>query len=444
MKLEKYVDNSRKKRKILLISISVIVLISASFLLYKTFAFFTESAEFPIMNGKVDYFGNSDIYFVFYQGDKELDEMPQKDNKENLVFDHGTCDNGASIIWDGEAWGPMVKNLSKSKTKCSLYFMEKKSILLGGNEVNIVESGDGLYAVSHENLEELGQEWNKTEYRYAGSNPNNYLRFNNEIWRIIGLVNVKTTSGVEQRIKIIRLNKTTGQEDFGTYSWHELSNDWTQSSLKNMLNGIYYESESGYCSKYFYTSDPITCDFSKNGINDNARNMIDSDVIWNIGGLDDTYYLTSVFYEKERGTDMGLDNEYPSEWAKENDKDYHNGIGLMYPSDYGYAVGGDLRNTCLAKTLDEYDYCTASNWLYYLYNEEESNTWTMTPYIIDTDHVHSISWIDEGALEIEELFTLVPFENYVDPTLYLKSSIKIESDSSNNYGSIDNPFRLTT
>ena len=75
MKLEKYVDKSKKKRKVILISISVIVLISISLLLYKTFASFTESAEFPIMNGKVDYFGNSDIYFVFYKGDQLLEEI---------------------------------------------------------------------------------------------------------------------------------------------------------------------------------------------------------------------------------------------------------------------------------------------------------------------------------------------------------------------------------
>ena len=70
MKLEKYEDKSKKKRKAILISISVIVLVSISLLLYKTFASFTESAEFPMMNGKVDYFGNSDVYFAFYKGVK--------------------------------------------------------------------------------------------------------------------------------------------------------------------------------------------------------------------------------------------------------------------------------------------------------------------------------------------------------------------------------------
>ena len=129
MKLEKYVDKKSKRKKTILISISIsisiIILVCVSFLLYKTFANFSEEVSFPMMNGKVDYFGNSDVYFAFYHGDKELEEMPSKDNNEGLVFIDGECDNGAYIEWDNEAWGPMVKNLSKSKTKCTLYFNDK-------------------------------------------------------------------------------------------------------------------------------------------------------------------------------------------------------------------------------------------------------------------------------------------------------------------------------
>ena len=102
MKLEKYVDKSVKRRKTILISISVIVLISVSFLLYKTFAVFTENVEFPMMKGKVDYFGNSDIYFVFYKYGELVEEMPLKDNVDNIGFDHAECDNEASIIWNEE------------------------------------------------------------------------------------------------------------------------------------------------------------------------------------------------------------------------------------------------------------------------------------------------------------------------------------------------------
>ena len=151
--IEKYVDKSVKRRKTLLISISVIVLISVSFLIYKTFASFTESAEFPMMKGKVDYFGNSDIYFAFYKGDDEqLDTMPVKDNAEGLAFDHAECDNGANVEWNSEEWGPVVKNLSKSKTKCSLYFDKLGEVELYGKKISLVNSGNGLYKVEHNDI----------------------------------------------------------------------------------------------------------------------------------------------------------------------------------------------------------------------------------------------------------------------------------------------------
>ena len=46
---------------------------------------------------------------------------------------------------------------------------------MGGQSVELVESGDGLYEDSYE----LGR------YIYRGSNPNNYITFNGETWRII-------------------------------------------------------------------------------------------------------------------------------------------------------------------------------------------------------------------------------------------------------------------
>ena len=39
--------------------------------------------------------------------------------------------------------------------------------------------------------------------RYVGASPNNYVEFNNEVWRIIGLVDVKTSNGsIEKKSKV--------------------------------------------------------------------------------------------------------------------------------------------------------------------------------------------------------------------------------------------------
>src|SRR5699024_10361697 len=53
-----------------------------------------------------------------------------------------------------------------------------------------------------------------TDYRYIGADPNNYVEFNNEIWRIIGVFTVDDGTGkMEERLKIIR------NESIGNYSW---------------------------------------------------------------------------------------------------------------------------------------------------------------------------------------------------------------------------------
>ena len=58
---------------------------------------------------------------------------------------------------------------------------------IGGQTVEVVTSGDGLYEDQYED----------GRYIYRGSEPNNYIQFNNELWRIIA----KETDGT---YKIIR------------------------------------------------------------------------------------------------------------------------------------------------------------------------------------------------------------------------------------------------
>ena len=90
--------------------------------------------------------------------------------------------------------------------------------------------------------------------RYMGANPSNYVIFNNELWRIIGVFDVASTYGgnTEKRVKIIR------NESIGKYSWDNKtsgtgsstssygSNDWTDSALMEVLNnGAYWKRKSG-------------------------------------------------------------------------------------------------------------------------------------------------------------------------------------------------------
>ena len=74
-----------------------------------------------------------------------------------------------------------------------------------------IEEQKEMYVFNHS---ETYQTEALTDYRYIGNNPNNYVIFNDEVWRIIGVFPVVNAKGeTENRIKIIR------NESIGWYSW---------------------------------------------------------------------------------------------------------------------------------------------------------------------------------------------------------------------------------
>ena len=73
---------------------------------------------------------------------------------------------------------------------------------IGGQTVEVVTSGDGLY----EDQYETGR------YIYRGSEPNNYIQFNNELWRIVA----KETDGT---YKIVRDELLPQNENYTTMAY---------------------------------------------------------------------------------------------------------------------------------------------------------------------------------------------------------------------------------
>ena len=172
--------------------------------------------------------------------------------------------------------------------------------------------------------------------RYIGANPNNYVYFNCsdysnqsdstcEKWRIIGVFkNMTKSDGTkEDLVKIIR-------NDFiNNITWDSNNvNDWSTATFQTTLNGEYYNGT--------YVTGALK--------NDITRNAIES-VVWNLGGSSTYKGVTaSMFYESERGTTVY--SGHATTWTGK--------IGLMYPSDYGYATSGNSttdRATCLSKEL---------------------------------------------------------------------------------------------
>ncbi len=268
--------------------------------------------------------------------------------------------------------------------------------------------------------------------RYIGKDPNNYVLFNDELWRIIGIFD-ENTHGVEgtELVKIIR------DESIGEFSWDNKpygtgsstssngSNDWSDSALQIVLNeGAYWNRTSGTCP-YGLNGAITNCDFSNTGLTNNAKSMIET-VTWKLGGSSTYNDVTaSMFYERERGTTVYTGR--PTEWVGE--------VGLMYASDYGYATSGGSttdRAACLAKEL-YYWYgsssdCKNNDWLF----DSSSYQWTLTPRSSYSNNVFNV--YNYGILN----GNLAYAGNGARPSIYLKSNIAISGGD----GSESNPYTL--
>ena len=260
--------------------------------------------------------------------------------------------------------------------------------------------------------------------RYIGANPNNYVYFNCsdysnqsdstcEKWRIIGVFkNVTKSDGTkEDLVKIIR------DDSLEKIAWDSNNvNDWSKASLQTTLNGEYYNGT--------YATGALK--------NDSTRNAIES-VVWNLGGTGTYNYssngLASHFYGYERGTTVY--SGHATNWTGK--------IGLMYPSDSGYATSGGSttdRAACLAKEMYSWDGSGVSDCKNndYLYNKSGSGyyQWTLTPYSSNSQGVFLVF----GRLG----YSYASFDHYsARPAAFLKSNISITDVG---IGTSESPYQL--
>ncbi|MBR1413829.1 MAG: hypothetical protein IJ574_04085 [Bacilli bacterium] len=293
--------------------------------------------------------------------------------------------------------------------------------------------------------------------RYVGATPNNYVKFNNELWRVIGVMNNVdggTVSGDDAtRVKIIRAESlgkfpyydSCADENWidngdGTYSCSNLryNNNWPNSTANEILTTYYnngtHAAYHGLMPKTGIWVDYPTAaiDFTSNGLNSISKNLIENATYY-LGGydVDDNtsnyyyYYMTTAkWYEAER-TNSGSNNNLI--WT--------GNLGLMYPSDYGYATSGTVsENSCKNIALDiwyqnDYVNCINNDWL--LINNWYQ--WTITPRIDNNGYVAIV--YNNGRI-----FTANATNHsfMIRPVAYLKSTVKIAGGE----GTTTNPYRL--
>lgn len=270
--------------------------------------------------------------------------------------------------------------------------------------------------------------------RYVGKDPNNYVNFNGEKWRIIGVMNgVKDADGNEEpKVKLVRA------EYLGAYSWDNKangvgtslsdrgSNDWTDSALMTSLNTLYLNRESGNCPSGANGATKA-CDFTSNGLSEEAKKML-SKATWNLGGIRDFNNGTArLIYSSERSNDVFAREPLPTEW---------NGyVALLHASDYGYAVGGTVRDTCLSTALYNWDTntnCMNNDWLL----ESYGPLLLMNPASYNSDNIFCISHTDGSVMGTGNGAVSA---YVVTPTVYLNEDVKIV----NGTGTSEDPFELS-
>ena len=259
--------------------------------------------------------------------------------------------------------------------------------------------------------------------RYVGASTKNYLKFNGEIWRIIGVFNNITTIDEEQgKEKKESLVKIIRNESLGDYSWDSSEstknyghgiNEWSQADLMTELNTDYINPSPKSETTLWFDG----LNNRKNGTYE-YKNNIKSDFIdkvakvrWNLAGYL-TYSVSALnMYNAERGT-LHISN--PSDGITR--KDYWDGkIALIYPSDYGYA---STDTTCRGN-LNSHDsnyngYCQNENWLF-----NGGNQWTLSPRSGYADVVFDVR---SGGYVYSNLAS---YTNGVRPVLFLKSDVVI-------------------
>ena len=355
------------------------------------------------------------------------------------------------------------QNKLAGKTFAGTFYVDKDSIQCD------YQNNDGGSSVSGTSFETLMTPnntdiFNEKGIRYEGADPNNYICLDNKtsgscsssslLFRIIGLFEEDTSSdgitsaGTKKLLKVIDTNNygTSGEawddgslknvkKSIGSREQYKITllapevggtgtngtNNWSTASLKTELYGTYLTTLLRTSSVNSKLSSAIT----------NAK--------WHLGGASDSNYQTLTtegIYIEERNTNAIYSGNPSSIYAQ---------VGLMYPSDYGYAtVGGTTTNKsgCRAKELynwngSSFSDCKNNDWLFTSQdNFEYGAEWLLSPYSSDSKRATIL--YSSGDVNFTGSSIDIRFD--VRPVFYLDSSIlKIVGTGD---GTKDNAYRV--
>ena len=288
---------------------------------------------------------------------------------------------------------------------------EKSSVTKGADTLIALtnnQNESGLYTITHpaDNTLQIGATESVTEYRYRGASPKNYVTFNNEVWRILGVFPTDDGTGkIENRIKIVR-NESIGNKYWDTSQ----SNNWARpATLNTELNTTYL-----------------------NSLDSTSQSMI-GQAKYYLGGKTPTsnngYADTPLqFYSYERKIQNTTSNEFyngtnPNSWVGK--------LGLMYLSDYGYASSNCENKKIYDSNSSSNDIraCNGTNWLYNI----KVNEWLLPQNASNSYFAFFVSSVGRA-----DYYLVYNSQFAVRPVLYLISSAQITGGN----GTSSSPYTL--
>ena len=280
--------------------------------------------------------------------------------------------------------------------------IEEKSSGAKGTDTLIAltnnKDSSGLYTITHpaDNTLQIGANESITEYRYRGASPKNYVTFNNETWRIIGVFPTDDGTGnIENRIKLIK------DQSIGNKYWDtSQSNNWARpATLNTELNGTYL-----------------------NSLTSEAQGMI-SNAKYYLGGYNSISSTPVDMYSCERKISGS------SYYGHDPKNSWTGKLGLMYVSDYGYAS-----DNCETKAIhnsssssNDLRACNTTNWLY-----KGATEWLLPKTAASFNSAFAVT-LNGNVYSYK-----VSYEFGIRPVLYLTSSVQITGGD----GTSANPYTL--
>ena len=280
--------------------------------------------------------------------------------------------------------------------------IKTKPVDIGGVDVTPVTEGDGLYE----------DEYEEGRYVYRGANPNNYIEFNNELWRIIS----KEADGT---YKILRNEVLPEQKAFDSQG-ARTTGYCSQGSAPTSGCNAWSSTANMVGSPSEFTNESYTGSVDA-----------DSEMLTYLNGE----YLDSITEDRDKlvshdyniGAVVSDNDDLVAQIEGEKAYKWNGKVGLISHSDY---INANSNQELCGTDKINYEICRNNDWMYI----SGSYWWTLSPR---ADYSYIVWNVTNGGTLHDGNLTdnYANFSNGVRPAVYLTSNLSLSGS-----GTESDPF----